>query len=160
MNLSLPVIFWPRCEKTCLPGFANNTGADEPAHPCSLISAFVIRLSSSIISRLATSEIINFLAGLWSLRDWFETGCVGNPEDRFSRDSPFYKVWHHVWPTITSQNYIFYGYCLSSILERLIYSKIYDIYDFGNSSKVYNTGFPQAWKVLEFRGVSWKVLEN
>ena len=33
----------PRREKTCLGGFANNTGADQFAHPRSLISAFVIR---------------------------------------------------------------------------------------------------------------------
>ena len=33
----------PRREKTCLRGFANNTGADQPARPRSLISAFVIR---------------------------------------------------------------------------------------------------------------------
>ena len=51
---------WPRREKTCLPGFANNTGADQPAHPRSLISACVIRFLESIISRLATSEISNF----------------------------------------------------------------------------------------------------
>ena len=31
-----------RHEKTCLRGFTNNTGADQPAHPRSLISAFVI----------------------------------------------------------------------------------------------------------------------
>ena len=37
--------------------FANNKGADQPAHVCSLISAYVIRLLVSIISRLATSEI-------------------------------------------------------------------------------------------------------
>ena len=34
----------PRREKTCLRGFANNTGTDQPAHLCSLISAFVIRI--------------------------------------------------------------------------------------------------------------------
>ena len=32
----------PRREKTCLWGFENSTGADQPAHPRSLISAFVI----------------------------------------------------------------------------------------------------------------------
>ena len=26
------VLDWPRCEKICLHGFANNTGADQPAH--------------------------------------------------------------------------------------------------------------------------------
>ena len=41
--------------------FANNTDADQPAHRCSLISAFVIRLLESIISRLATSKILIFL---------------------------------------------------------------------------------------------------
>ena len=37
-------------------GFVNNKGADQPGHPRSLISASVIRLLESIISRLATSE--------------------------------------------------------------------------------------------------------
>ena len=36
---------------------ANNTGADQPAHPRSLISAFVIRFLESIICYLATGEI-------------------------------------------------------------------------------------------------------
>ena len=49
-----------RCKKTCLRVFANNTGADQPAHPRSLISAFVIRILESIISRLATDEISTF----------------------------------------------------------------------------------------------------
>ena len=46
---------------TCLRWFANNQGADQPAHPHSLISAFVIRLLKSIVSRLSTSEISHFL---------------------------------------------------------------------------------------------------
>ena len=33
-------------------GFANNTGADQPAHPRSLISTFVIRFLESIIVNL------------------------------------------------------------------------------------------------------------
>ena len=53
----VPCQYGPRREKTCLRGFANNTGADQPAHPCILISASVIRLSKRIISRLASSEI-------------------------------------------------------------------------------------------------------
>ena len=39
---------------------ANNRGADKPAHLRSLVSAFVVRLFESIISRLATSEISIF----------------------------------------------------------------------------------------------------
>ena len=52
--------YGPRREKTCLQGFANNTGLDQPVHPRSLISAFVIRLFESIISRPATSELSIF----------------------------------------------------------------------------------------------------
>ena len=43
-------------EKTCLREFANNKGADQPAHPRRLISAFVIRLLESIIYKLSSSQ--------------------------------------------------------------------------------------------------------
>ena len=38
-----PLLFGLQCEKTSLWRFANNTGADQPAHTRSLISIFVIR---------------------------------------------------------------------------------------------------------------------
>ena len=47
-----------RLQKTCLRGFANtHKGTDQPALPRSLISAFIILLLASIISKFATSEI-------------------------------------------------------------------------------------------------------
>ena len=49
-----------RDEKTRFCWFANNKGADQPAHPNSLISAFVIRGLDSIISRLSMSKISIF----------------------------------------------------------------------------------------------------
>ena len=58
-----------RHEKRCLQGFANNKGPDQPVHPRSLISAFVIRLLKSVTSRLAFSEISNF--ELVSVADYF-----------------------------------------------------------------------------------------
>ena len=48
------------------PVFVNNKGADQPSHLRSLISAFVIRLLQSIISKFATSEISIYLASLCS----------------------------------------------------------------------------------------------
>ena len=54
------LLFGPRREKTCLRGFANNKGTDQPAHPRSLISVFVFRFLESIIPNLATSEISIF----------------------------------------------------------------------------------------------------
>ena len=46
--------------KHCLRMFANNTAADQPAHPCSLISAFIIHYLESIICKLAIGEISIF----------------------------------------------------------------------------------------------------
>ena len=50
----------PRSEKTCLRWFANNKGADQPAHLRSLISVFVIRVFETIIPRLASIAILIF----------------------------------------------------------------------------------------------------
>ena len=47
-------------------GFVNNLGADQPVHPRSLISASVIQLLESIISKLATRQNFKFLASLCS----------------------------------------------------------------------------------------------
>ena len=55
------VLYGPHVGKTCLRGFANNKGADQPAHLRSLISTFVVHLLESTISRLATREFSNFL---------------------------------------------------------------------------------------------------
>ena len=54
------LIYGPPREKTGLWEFANNKDADQPAHPRSLISVFVICLLERFISSLATSEISNF----------------------------------------------------------------------------------------------------
>ena len=54
------VEFGPRRKKTCLCGVANNKGADQPAHPRRLISAFAIRLLILIIIKLSSSEISIF----------------------------------------------------------------------------------------------------
>ena len=40
----------PGHEKMCLMSYAHNKGADQPAHPRSLISAFVVRCLGSVIS--------------------------------------------------------------------------------------------------------------
>ena len=59
-HVDFPNKYGPQREKTCLRGFANNTGADQPAHPRSLISAFVIRFLESIICRHDSGEISIF----------------------------------------------------------------------------------------------------
>ena len=47
----------PRHEKNLFLPYANNKGADQPAHPRSLISTFVVRCLDSILSLVSISEI-------------------------------------------------------------------------------------------------------
>ena len=48
-------IKWASTPENLSSGCANNKGADQPAHPHSLISAFVIRFLESIIHKFTTS---------------------------------------------------------------------------------------------------------
>ena len=51
---------WALTRENLSSGLANNKGADQPAHTRSLISAFVIGLLESRISKLANGEISIF----------------------------------------------------------------------------------------------------
>ena len=46
--------------KMCLIPYANNKGADQPAHPCSMISTFVVHCLDSMICILALSKVSRF----------------------------------------------------------------------------------------------------
>ena len=52
---------WASTEQNLSSVFENNKGTDHPAHWHSLISAFVIHLLESIISKLSTSKLSTFL---------------------------------------------------------------------------------------------------
>ena len=59
MSMHFPaILFEPGHEKMCLMSYANNKGTDQPAHPHSMISAFVVRCLVSIIPLLAIGEIL------------------------------------------------------------------------------------------------------
>ena len=58
--MQLEKINEPGHAKMCLMLYANNKGADQPAHPRSLISAFVVRSLDNIISLVSRSEISRF----------------------------------------------------------------------------------------------------
>ena len=73
--------YWTMSWENMFLPYANNKGADQPAHPRSLIGAFVVRCLDSIIPILAKSTISRLI---WA--GWFESYMVENPEDRFFRD--------------------------------------------------------------------------
>ena len=82
----------PRREKTCLRKFAINTGADQPAHPRSLFSAFVIRLLESIICKLATGEIAIFLLVSVAEETGLKLALAETPNTGFLAMSPKYYI--------------------------------------------------------------------
>ena len=69
----------------------NNKGADKPAHPCSLISAFVIHSLEDIISRLAWSEISNFLLVSVAEQAGLNLSLSGTPKTGFVTTGPLYE---------------------------------------------------------------------
>ena len=73
--------------------YANNKGADQPAHPHSLISTFVVRCVDSIIPILAKSKI----SRLWLVSVAEQAGLSltwsQTPEDRFSHDVAHLFLW-------------------------------------------------------------------
>ena len=61
LNYSRPTLKIIKGTRGILPsGSANNKGADQLAHPCSLLSAFAIHKLNSIVSKLAPREISLF----------------------------------------------------------------------------------------------------
>ena len=66
-------------------------GADQPAHPRSLISAFIVRCPSSIISILAKSKSFKTLAVFFGCADRLESTLVRKPEDSFFRDEAHFS---------------------------------------------------------------------
>ena len=60
MSLRPMSLFGTRHKTTCLRGFVNKKGADQPVHPRSLISAFVIHfLESNIINLVKVNFLIS-----------------------------------------------------------------------------------------------------
>ena len=75
-RLELPQSFEPGQEKMCLMSYANNKGADQPAHLCSLISAFIVHCLYSI-SRFY-SQNFKTLASFCGCAGQFVSRQVGN----------------------------------------------------------------------------------
>ena len=77
--------------------YANNKGADQPAHPRSLISAFVVRCLVSIIPLVCISEISSLCltsvaAQAGSILPWSQTLKIGFLVTRLSFACSFFTI--------------------------------------------------------------------
>ena len=66
--------------------YANNKGADQTAHPRSLISAFVVRCLDSIISLDSIAEISRLLLASVAAQAGLCLAWSETPEDTFCHD--------------------------------------------------------------------------
>ena len=62
--ICLYAAIWASTRENLFSKVSNSKGADQPAHPCSLISVFVIHLLESIISKLADDISIFWLVSV------------------------------------------------------------------------------------------------
>ena len=85
-------LYEPGHEKMCLMSYANNKGADQPAHPRSLISAFSVRCLDSIISLDSMAEISRLQLASVAAQAGLCLAWSEPPEDTFCRDMAHYYV--------------------------------------------------------------------
>ena len=83
--------FEPGHEKMCLMSYVNNKGADQPAHPRSLVSAFFVRCLDSIISLDSTIEISSLMLASVVEQASLSLTWSETPEDTFSHDEAHLK---------------------------------------------------------------------
>ena len=109
-NGSESTLIWATSWENLFMQYANNQGADQPAHPRSLISVFVVRCLDSTILMLATPKISRHL-----LASVAESYLVGKPKDRFSLDEA-----HITYIIIYVWFITLYNLHLYSSLQKLI----------------------------------------
>ena len=79
-------MIWATSWENLFMQYANNKGADQPAHPRSLISTFVVHWLDSIIPLSFYIQNFKLLPSFCGCAGQFESTLVTNTEDRFSRD--------------------------------------------------------------------------
>ena len=70
----------------CLMSYGNNKGTDQPAHPRSLISAFVVHCLDSMMSLVSVTKISNLMLASVAEQASLSLTWSETPEDTFSHD--------------------------------------------------------------------------
>ena len=76
----------PGHEKMCLMSYAKNKGADQTAHPRSLISTFVVRSLDSVMSLVSVAKISSLMLASVAEQASLSLTWSETPEDTFSHD--------------------------------------------------------------------------
>ena len=81
-----PKTYEPGHEKMCLMSYANNKGADQPAHLRSLISAFVVRCLDSVMSLVSVIKISSLMIASVAEQASLSMTWSETPKDTFSHE--------------------------------------------------------------------------
>ena len=71
--------------RKCVMSYANNKGADQPAHPCSLISAFVVRCLDSVMLLVSVTKISSLMLASVAAQAGLCLAWPETPEDTSCR---------------------------------------------------------------------------
>ena len=66
--------------------YANKKGADQPLHPCNLISAFVVRCLDSVMSLVSVTKISSLMLASVAEQTGLSLTWSETPQDTFSHD--------------------------------------------------------------------------
>ena len=86
------IVYEPGHEKMCLMSYANNKGADQPAHPRSLISAFVVRCLDSIMSLVSVTKMSSLILASVAAQASLSLTWSETPEYTFSHDEAHINI--------------------------------------------------------------------
>ena len=97
--------YGPGHVKTCLMPYVNNKDADQPAHPHSLISTFVVRCLGSMICVLAISKVSRFQLTSVAEQAGLNLTWLKIPEDTFSHDAAHMKPLYYLLVLVSRLRY-------------------------------------------------------
>ena len=127
--------------------YANNKGAGQPAHPCSLISAFIVHCLDSVMSLVSVTKISSLMLASAAEQASLSLTWLELPEDKFS----------HV------AAHMFLFLCCSQCISKILCKKIYHVSGVNTRShnaKVRFCSFFPSWFSLHHQTTTDAILRQ
>ena len=83
----------------CLMAYANNKGTDQPAHPCRLISAFVVHCLDNVMSLVSVTKISSLVLASVAEQASMSLTWSETPKDTFSHNEA--QSEYHKYPKLS-----------------------------------------------------------
>ena len=132
---------WATSWETLFMPYANNKGADQPAHQRSLISAFVVCCLDKYNTSTCCGQNFKTLANLISWAGQFESQLVAHPEDRYSRDVAHIR--ELIWPDSSTEDHH-----LKKRAKELNYSQCYHFHILPEKTQMKICAFLNHFSIL------------